>query len=158
MLTLATLRLPMAFTGVFLLVDVALLLLFLGFNAIPTSTGLLRRPDGSILVFAAIGVYLYADVRFAGYRRRRVPPGRAAPAACAKPQGSASRPLQQGNLHAGGAQGGDRRRQWFRVDACGQAEQHPGAQACSRGVGRGRADAVVGGDARHVYLVHVVRS
>ena len=47
MLTLATLRLPMAFTLVFLLVDVALVLLFAGFNAIPASEGLLARPaDG----------------------------------------------------------------------------------------------------------------
>jgi uncharacterized protein len=62
MLTLATLRLPMAFTGVFLLVDLALLLLFLAFNAIPTSTGLLKAAGWVILVFAALGVYLYADV------------------------------------------------------------------------------------------------
>ena len=62
MLTLATLRLPMAFTGVFLLVDLALLLLFLAFNAIPLSTGLLKAAGWVILVFAAIGVYLYADV------------------------------------------------------------------------------------------------
>ena len=62
MLTLATLRLPMAFTAVFLLVDLALLLLFLAFNAIPTSTGLLKAAGWVILVFAAIGVYLYADV------------------------------------------------------------------------------------------------
>ena len=61
MLTLATLRLPMAFTGVFLLVDVALVLLFAGFNAIPTSTNLLRAAGWVIMVFAAIGVYLYAD-------------------------------------------------------------------------------------------------
>ena len=47
--------------GVFLLVDVALILLFAGFNAIPTSTGLLRAAGWVILVFAAIGVYLYAD-------------------------------------------------------------------------------------------------
>jgi succinate-acetate transporter protein len=61
MLTLATLRLPLAFTGVFVLVDVALVLLFAGFNAIPTSTGLLKAAGWVILVFAAIGVYLYAD-------------------------------------------------------------------------------------------------
>jgi succinate-acetate transporter protein len=61
MLTLATLRLPLAFTGVFLLVDVALILLFAGFNAIPTSTSLLRAAGWVILVFALIGVYLYAD-------------------------------------------------------------------------------------------------
>ena len=61
MLTLATLRLPMAFTLVFLLVDVALVLLFAGFNAIPTSRGLLQAAGWVILVFAAVGVYLYYD-------------------------------------------------------------------------------------------------
>jgi len=61
MLTLATLRLPMAFTAVFLLVDVALVLLFAGFNAIPTSTGLLQAAGWVILAFAAVGVYLYYD-------------------------------------------------------------------------------------------------
>jgi uncharacterized protein len=61
MLTLATLRLPLAFTVVFLLVDVALLLLFLGFNAIPTSRGLLQAAGWVILVFAAVGVFLYYD-------------------------------------------------------------------------------------------------
>ena len=61
MLTLATLRLPMAFTLVFLLVDVALVLLFAGFNTIPTSTGLLQAAGWVILAFAAVGVYLYYD-------------------------------------------------------------------------------------------------
>jgi uncharacterized protein len=61
MLTLATLRLPLAFTGVFLLVDVALILLFAGFNAIPTSRGLLQAAGWVIMAFAAIGIYLYAD-------------------------------------------------------------------------------------------------
>ena len=61
MLTLATLRLPMAFTAVFLLVDVALVLLFAGFNALPTSRGLLQAAGWVILVFAAVGVYLYYD-------------------------------------------------------------------------------------------------
>jgi uncharacterized protein len=59
MLTLATLRLPLAFTVVFLLVDVALLLLFLGVNE--TSTGLVKAAGYVVLVFAAVGVYLYAD-------------------------------------------------------------------------------------------------
>jgi uncharacterized protein len=46
---------------VFLLVDVALLLLFAGFNAIPTSGGLLQAAGWVIMAFAAIGIYLYAD-------------------------------------------------------------------------------------------------
>jgi uncharacterized protein len=61
MLTLATLRLPAAYTAVFLLVDVALILLFAGFNAIPASRGLLQAGGWVILVFAAVGVYLYYD-------------------------------------------------------------------------------------------------
>src|SRR5580693_6547182 len=61
MLTLATLRLPMAFTLVFVLVDVALVLLFAGFNAIPASRGLLQAGGWVILAFAAVGVYLYYD-------------------------------------------------------------------------------------------------
>ena len=57
MLTLATLRLPLAFTAVFALVDLALLLVFLGVNQ--TSTGLLKAGGYVALLFAAIGVYLY---------------------------------------------------------------------------------------------------
>ncbi|HEY1822478.1 MAG TPA: GPR1/FUN34/YaaH family transporter [Trebonia sp.] len=59
MLTLATLRLPVAYTAVFLLVDVALLLIFLGTNE--ASTSLLKAGGYVVLVFAAIGVYLYAS-------------------------------------------------------------------------------------------------
>ncbi len=59
MLTLATLRLPLAFTAVFFLVDVALLLVFLGVNE--TSAGLLKAAGYVVLVFAAIGVYLYVN-------------------------------------------------------------------------------------------------
>jgi succinate-acetate transporter protein len=59
MLTLATLRLPLAYTGVFALVDLALLLVFLGVNE--TSTGLLKAAGYVVFVFAALGVYLYAS-------------------------------------------------------------------------------------------------
>ena len=59
MLTLATLRLPVAYTAIFLLVSVALLLVFLGVNQ--TSTGLLKAGGYVVLAFAAIGVYLYAS-------------------------------------------------------------------------------------------------
>jgi uncharacterized protein len=57
MLTLATLRLPLAFTAVFALVDVALLLVFLGVNQ--ASADLLKAGGYVALVFAAVGVYLY---------------------------------------------------------------------------------------------------
>jgi uncharacterized protein len=59
MLTLATLRLPMAFTAVFTLVDVALLLLLLGVTQ--TSTGLTKAGGYVVLVFAAVGAYLFFD-------------------------------------------------------------------------------------------------
>jgi uncharacterized protein len=59
LLTLTTLRLPLAYTAVFFLVDVALLLVFLGVNE--GSTGLLKAGGYVALVFAAIGAYLYAS-------------------------------------------------------------------------------------------------
>ena len=57
MLTLATLRLPLAFTAVFLLIDVALLLLLI--NTFQASSGLTKTAGYVVLVFAAIGVYLF---------------------------------------------------------------------------------------------------
>ena len=57
MLTLATLRLPSAFTALFVLIDVALLLLLLG--TVNASSGLLKTAGWVVLVFAAIGVYLF---------------------------------------------------------------------------------------------------
>jgi succinate-acetate transporter protein len=57
MLTLATLRLPVAFTAVFGLVDVALLLVFLGVNQ--SSADLMKAGGYVVLVFAALGAYLY---------------------------------------------------------------------------------------------------
>jgi uncharacterized protein len=65
MLTLATLRLPVAFTAVFALIDLALLLLYIAFaQASPLgvpSSGLLKAAGYVVLVFAAIGVYLFFD-------------------------------------------------------------------------------------------------
>jgi uncharacterized protein len=57
MLTLATLRLPLIYTVLFALVDLALLLVFLGVNE--ASTGLLKTGGYVVLVFAALGVYLF---------------------------------------------------------------------------------------------------
>ena len=57
MLTLATLRLPSAYTVLFIVVDVALLLVFLGVNE--GSTGLLKAGGYAVFVFTAIGVYLF---------------------------------------------------------------------------------------------------
>ena len=70
MLTLATLRLPLAFTAVFTLIDIALLLLYLGFaQASPAgvpSSGLLKTAGYVVLVFAAIGVYLFFSAAAVG--------------------------------------------------------------------------------------------
>jgi len=57
MLTLATLRLPLAFTAVFALIDVALVLLLLA--TIQASAGLTKTAGYVVLVFAAVGVYLF---------------------------------------------------------------------------------------------------
>jgi hypothetical protein len=57
MLTLATLRLPLAFTAVFVLIDVALLLLIIATTK--ASSGLLKTAGYVVLLFAAIGVYIF---------------------------------------------------------------------------------------------------
>ena len=78
MLTLSTLRLPSAFTAVFALVDLALLLLLLAFaeaTALGPSTGLLKTAGYVVLVFAALGVYLFYDAAQAGTGGNRVPLG-----------------------------------------------------------------------------------
>jgi uncharacterized protein len=70
MLTLATLRLPSAFTAVFALVDLALLLLLLAWEntsalGVPSS-GLLKAGGYVVLVFAAVGVYLFFSAAAVG--------------------------------------------------------------------------------------------
>jgi len=57
LLTLSTLRLPLAFTAILGLVDVALLLVLLG--TANASTGLLKAGGYVVLVFAAVGVYVF---------------------------------------------------------------------------------------------------
>jgi hypothetical protein len=80
MLTVATLRLPSAFTAVFALVDLALLLLLIAFaNASPLgvpSTGLLKTAGYVVLVFAALGIYLFAGAASAGTGGKPLPLGR----------------------------------------------------------------------------------
>ncbi len=79
MLTLCTLRLPSAFTAVFALVDLALLLLLLAFEetsplGVPSS-GLLKAGGYVVLFFAAIGVYLFFGAAQAGTGGKPVPLG-----------------------------------------------------------------------------------
>jgi hypothetical protein len=57
-LTLTTLRAPLVYTAVFVLVDLALLLAFLGVNE--GSAGMSKAAGYVALAFAALGVYLYA--------------------------------------------------------------------------------------------------
>jgi len=56
-LTLATLRLPLAFTVVFALIDLALLLVLIG--TAQASTGVLKTSGYVVLAFAAVGLYLF---------------------------------------------------------------------------------------------------
>jgi len=57
LLTVATLRLPLAFTALFTLVDVAVLLVLLG--TVQPSTNLLKAGGYVALVFAAVGAYIW---------------------------------------------------------------------------------------------------
>jgi uncharacterized protein len=73
-LTLTTLRLPLVYTAVFILVDLALRLAFLGVNEV--SAGLSKAGGYVALVFAALGVYLYASTAAAATGGRALPLGR----------------------------------------------------------------------------------
>jgi succinate-acetate transporter protein len=80
MLTLATLRLPAAFTAVFALIDLALLLLYIGFAqasaaGVPSS-GLLKAGGYVVLVFAAIGIYLFFSAAAVGTGGKPLPLGK----------------------------------------------------------------------------------
>ena len=80
MLTLATLRLPSAFTAVFGLIDLALLLLYIGFAqasaaGVPSS-GLLKAAGWVVLAFAAIGVYLFFSAAAVGTGGKPLPLGK----------------------------------------------------------------------------------
>ncbi len=57
MLTLATLRLPVAYTALFALIDLALLLVLIG--TANASSGTLKFAGYIVLLFAALGVYLF---------------------------------------------------------------------------------------------------
>jgi len=80
MLTVATLRLPSAFTILFALVDLALLLLLLAYaNASPLgipSSGLIHTAGYVILIFAALGVYLFFSASAAGTGGKALPLGK----------------------------------------------------------------------------------
>jgi succinate-acetate transporter protein len=79
MLTLSTLRLPSAFTAVFALVDLALLMLLLGFEEASAaglpSSGLIKTAGYVVLVFAAVGVYLFYSAASTGTGGKPLPLG-----------------------------------------------------------------------------------
>lgn len=80
MLTLATLRLPLAFSVLFALVSLALLMLLLAFAeasvaGVP-STGLLKTGGYVVLVFAALGVYLFFSASSVGTGGKAFPLGK----------------------------------------------------------------------------------
>ena len=79
MLTVSTLRLPAAFTAVFVLVDLALLLLLLAWeNTSPLgapSSGLIKAGGWVVLIFAALGAYLFYGAAQAGTGGKAVPLG-----------------------------------------------------------------------------------
>jgi succinate-acetate transporter protein len=80
MLTLATLRLPSAFTAVFALVDLALLLLLIAWASASAagvpSSGLVKTAGYVILIFAALGVYLFFGAASTGTGGKAMPLGR----------------------------------------------------------------------------------
>jgi len=80
MLTLATLRLPAAFSVLFALVSLALLFLLLAWEetsplGVPSS-GLLKTGGYVVLVFAALGVYLFFGASSAGTGGKGLPLGK----------------------------------------------------------------------------------
>jgi succinate-acetate transporter protein len=80
MLTLATLRLPSAFTALFVLVDLALLLLLLGWASASAagvpSSGLIKTGGYVVLLFALLGVYLFFGASAAGTGGKGLPLGK----------------------------------------------------------------------------------
>lgn len=74
MLTLGTLRLPSAFTLLFVLVDLALILVYLG--TVNASTGLVKAGGYAVFAFAAVGVYLFFNASSLATGGEGIPLGR----------------------------------------------------------------------------------
>lgn len=75
-LTLATLRLPMVFTVLFALIDLAVLLVFLYANGGGTSTGLLTSAGYVTFLFVLVGIYLFFDAMGAATGGKSLPVGK----------------------------------------------------------------------------------
>jgi uncharacterized protein len=75
-LTLATLRLPLAFTVLFGLIDLALLLVFLYASGGGTSTGLLSTAGYVSFLFSLLGIYLFFDAMGTAMGGKPLPVGK----------------------------------------------------------------------------------
>jgi hypothetical protein len=75
LLTLVSLRLPVVFTLLFLLVDLALLFVFLG--TANASTGEVKTGGYLVFAFCVVGAYLFADAYSAATGGKSLPLGRA---------------------------------------------------------------------------------
>jgi uncharacterized protein len=76
MLTLATLRLPVAFTAVFVLVALTVVFVLLAYEQTPVSSGLLKAGGYALLLAAAGGVYLFFNSISLGTGGKALPLGR----------------------------------------------------------------------------------
>lgn len=76
MLTLATLRLALAFTAVLALVDVALILLLIG--TIQVSPNLVKAAGATALLFATVGIYIFFGTASVATGGKPIPLGRPA--------------------------------------------------------------------------------
>lgn len=74
MLTVATLRLPMAFTAVLGLVDVALILVLIG--VIQVEDNLLKAGGATAFLFATVGIYIFLGVAAKATGGKGIPLGR----------------------------------------------------------------------------------
>lgn len=74
MLTLATLRLALAFTAVLALVDVALILVLIG--VIQVSPNLLKAGGATAFLFAAVGIYIFFGTASIATGGKAIPLGR----------------------------------------------------------------------------------
>jgi uncharacterized protein len=74
MLTLATLRLPMAYTAVLALVDVALILVL--FSVIQTSPNLSKAGGATVFLFATVGIYIFFGTASIATGGKPIPLGR----------------------------------------------------------------------------------
>jgi succinate-acetate transporter protein len=74
MLTLATLRLPMAYTAVLALVDVALILVLIG--VIQVSPNTQKAGGATVFLFAAVGIYIFFGTASIATGGKGIPLGR----------------------------------------------------------------------------------